>query len=424
MIATYDLSLVVFSFLVAILAAYTALKMTERVSFSPRHTARFWLLGGSIAMGVGIWAMHFIGMLAYRLPIDVGYDEPLTILSLLIAIAVSSFALWSVSGPQLPMSRLFNGALWMGVGIAAMHYTGMSAMSMSPAVQYDGLWFAISLIIAFLSALLALWLAFKLRKNTRHVKLVRFLASVVMGAGISGMHYSGMHAAQFAEGSICLAVNGVTQEWLAIMVIIITFAVLSIALLTALLEVKFELYSEKMYQANQELRQMVLYDHLTGLPNRSLLADRIEQAMLKAKRNQHNFAVLFLDLNGFKKVNDTLGHHIGDLLLIEVSKRLANTVRAQDTVARLGGDEFIILIDQCSRREAAVVAEKLLVVVEQSYLLDDRTVDVAASIGIAYYPDDGQNGHTLMVNADMAMYASKHDGHNGYTFYEASLAGV
>jgi diguanylate cyclase (GGDEF)-like protein len=423
-IATYDLSMVVFSFLVAILAAYTALKMTERVSFSPRHTARFWLLGGSIAMGVGIWAMHFIGMLAYRLPIDVGYDEPLTILSLLIAIAVSSFALWCVSGPQLPLSRLLNGALWMGVGIASMHYTGMSAMSMSPAVQYDGLWFAISLIIAFLSALLALWLAFKLRKNTRHVKLVRFLASVVMGAGISGMHYSGMHAAQFAEGSICLAVNGVTQEWLAIMVIIITFAVLSIALLTALLEVKFELYSEKMYQANQELRQMVLYDHLTGLPNRSLLADRIEQAMLKARRNQHNFAVLFLDLNGFKKVNDTLGHHIGDLLLIDVAKRLANTVRAQDTVARLGGDEFIILIDQCSRREAAVVAEKLLAVVEQSYLLEDRTIEIAASIGIAYYPDDGQNGHTLMVNADMAMYASKHDGHNGYTFYEASLAGV
>jgi diguanylate cyclase (GGDEF)-like protein len=423
-IATYDLSMVVFSFLVAILAAYTALKMTERVSFSPRHTARFWLLGGSIAMGVGIWAMHFIGMLAYRLPIDVGYDEPLTILSLLIAIAVSSFALWCVSGPQLPLSRLLNGALWMGVGIASMHYTGMSAMSMSPAVQYDGLWFAISLIIAFLSALLALWLAFKLRKNTRHVKLVRFLASVVMGAGISGMHYSGMHAAQFAEGSICLAVNGVTQEWLAIMVIIITFAVLSIALLTALLEVKFELYSEKMYQANQELRQMVLYDHLTGLPNRSLLADRIEQAMLKARRNQHNFAVLFLDLNGFKKVNDTLGHHIGDLLLIDVAKRLANTVRAQDTVARLGGDEFIVLIDQCSRREAAVVAEKLLAVVEQSYLLEDRTIEIAASIGIAYYPDDGQNGHTLMVNADMAMYASKHDGHNGYTFYEASLAGV
>jgi diguanylate cyclase (GGDEF)-like protein len=421
MLATYDIPLVVVSFLVAILASYTALKMTERISFSPRHTARLWLFGGAIAMGIGIWAMHFVGMLAYRLPIDVGYDEPLTILSLLIGIGVSGFALWSVSGAELPLGRLLNGALWMGIGIASMHYTGMSAMSMSPGIEYDTFWFCVSIAIAFLASLLALWLAFRLRKNTPHVKLVRFLASVVMGLGIAGMHYAGMKAANIAEGSICLAVNGVTQEWLAVVVIIITFAVLSIALLTALLEVKFELYSEKMYLANQELRQLVLYDHLTGLPNRSLLADRMSQAILKAKRNKHHLAVLFLDLDGFKKTNDTLGHHTGDLLLIEVAKRLEMTIRAQDTVARLGGDEFIILIDMCTRREAAAIAEKLLEAVDQIYALDEYTVTVTASIGVAYYPDDGQDAHALMVNSDLAMYNAKHQGGNAYTFYEANL---
>lgn len=424
MLATYDLPLVVVSFLVAFLAAYTALKMTERISFSPRHTARLWLFGGAIAMGIGIWAMHFVGMLAYRLPIPVGYDEPLTILSLLIAIGVSGFALWSVSGAELPVSRLLNGALWMGVGIASMHYTGMSAMSMSPAIEYDTFWFVTSLIVAFVASLVALWLAFKLRKNTPYVKLVRFVASLVMGLGIAGMHYCGMQAAQFAEGSICLAVNGVTQEWLAIVVIIITFAVLSIALLTALLEVKFELYSEKMYLANQELRQLVLYDHLTGLPNRSLLADRMGQAILKAKRNHQNFAVMFLDLDGFKKINDTLGHHVGDLLLIEVSRRLESTIRAQDTVARLGGDEFIVLIDLCTRREAAIIAGKLVEAIERPYELESQNVNVTASIGIAYYPDDGLDAHTLLVNADLAMYSAKHEGNNAYVFYEANLAAI
>jgi diguanylate cyclase (GGDEF)-like protein len=145
------------------------------------------------------------------------------------------------------------------------------------------------------------------------------------------------------------------------------------------------------------------------------------QAILKAKRNKHHLAVLFLDLDGFKKTNDSLGHHTGDLLLIEVAKRLEMTIRAQDTVARLGGDEFIILIDMCTRREAAAIAEKLLEAVDQIYVLDEYTVTVTASIGVAYYPDDGQDAHALMVNSDLAMYNAKHQGGNAYTFYEANL---
>ncbi len=422
MLATYDLPLVIVSFLVAILASYTSLKMTERISFSPAHIAQLWLLGGSIAMGVGIWAMHFIGMMAYRLPIDIGYDMPLTILSLLIAVLSSSFALWSVSGRDLPLFRLLNGALWMGVGIALMHYTGMSAMSMSPGIEYDTFWFSTSLVIAFVTALVSLWLAFKLRKNIPNVKLVRFLASTIMGVGIASMHYSGMKAAHFAKGSICLTVNGVTQEWLAVVVIIISCAVLSIALLMALLDVKFARYTRKMYLANQDLRQLVLYDHLTGLPNRSLLADRMGQTILKAHRNHQNFAVLYLDLDGFKKVNNLHGYHVGDLLLIEVAKRLGGTIRVQDTAARLGGDEFIMMIDTCTRREAAFIAEKLLDVVEQAYELEEHVIMVSASIGIAYYPDDGQDVHMLMMNADMAMYAAKHDSSNAYAFYEVMTA--
>jgi diguanylate cyclase (GGDEF)-like protein len=362
--------------------------------------------------------------LAHRLPIEVGYDEPLTILSLVIAIALSAFALRIVSGKTLPLPRLINAALWMGFGIVAMHYTGMAAMSMSPGISYDTLWLILSMVIAFIASFIALWMSFSLRKTSRKIKRIRLLAAVVMGVAIAGMHYSGMYAASFATNSICLSVNGVTPEWMAIVVIIITVAVSTIALLTALLDVKFERYSKKMYLANQELRQLVLYDHLTNLPNRSLLADRMGQAILKSQRSHQNFALLFLDLDDFKEVNTTYSYEVGDQLIQEVARRLESAVRAQDTVARFGSDEFILLIDLCTRREAAAIAEKLLQAVEQPYVIASQVINITASIGIAYYPEDGMDAHTLLAHANLAMYRAKHEGVTAYAFYEVADEGV
>lgn len=426
LVATYDMMLVVVSFLVAMLASYTALQMAERITYAAKNAARFWLAGGAVAMGIGIWAMHFIGMLAFRLPITLGYDTLLTALSLVIAIAVSGFALWSVSGTDLPLRRLLNGALWMGIGIASMHYTGMAAMLMNPSISYDAGWFVISILIALGAALAALWLAFKLRKNTPHVRLIRLAASSIMGLAIIGMHYSGMHAANFPMDSICMAAgSGVSPEWLAILVIVVTLAILTIALLTAMLDARLESRTAKLAQslaqANQELKQMVLHDHLTKLPNRTLLEDRLSQAIHKAARNDGHFALMFIDLDGFKTVNDSLGHHVGDVLLMEISERLSSAVRAQDTVARLGGDEFVILADLTSPEDAISVAAKLLDSIAQSVWVDNNELRVSASIGIAIYPEDGKDRHELMVNADAAMYFTKRSGRNGYNFFEPSM---
>jgi len=424
--ASYDSALVVVSLLVAILASYTALDMAERINSTQEFGGRSWLVGGAVAMGIGIWSMHFIGMLAFRLPIVLGYDIWITLLSLLVAIIVSGFALWTVSRPELPLRRLIKSALLMGGGIALMHYIGMAAMLMNPAIQYDPLIFLASIMIAVVAAGAALWIAFHLRRNTPHVRLARASAAVVMGIAIVGMHYTGMEAARFPLGSICAAAReGVSPGWLAIVIVIATLSVLTIALLTSILDARLESRTAKLAvslaEANEELTQQVLHDHLTKLPNRTLLEDRLNQAIHQASREHGHFALMFIDLDGFKAINDSLGHHIGDLLLIDVANRIRSIMRAHDTVARLGGDEFVLLVDLKERDDAVTIADKLVTIINEPFHIQRHDLSVSASVGIAIYPEDGSTRHDLVINADAAMYHTKRSGRNGYHFFEASM---
>ena len=137
LIGSYSPALVLISLCVAILASYTALDLTGRIATAKGRAVHLWTAGGALAMGIGVWSMHFIGMLAFSLPINLGYDFAITALSLLIAVVSSGFALWLVNQPRLPAWQLAFGALIMGAGISAMHYTGMAAMRMTPGIDYD-----------------------------------------------------------------------------------------------------------------------------------------------------------------------------------------------------------------------------------------------------------------------------------------------
>jgi len=426
LIAHYDKLLVAVSLLVAILASYTALNMAERINSTQEYAGRYWLVGGAIAMGIGIWSMHFVGMLAFRLPIELSYDPWLSFTSLIIAVGVSGFALWIASRPVLPLQLLLRSAVLLGLGIAAMHYIGMAALLMAPGIEYNLWLFAASLAIAIAAAAAALWIAFRLRQKTPRIKLVRAAAAVVMGLAIVGMHYTGMTAANFPLGSVCMAVNnGVSPGWLAIVIILFTLAVLAIALVSALLDARLETRTAKLAlslaTANEELMQMVLHDNLTKLPNRTLLEDRLNQAIHKAAREQGHFMLMFCDLDGFKTVNDSLGHQVGDQLLVEVAQRICGITRAQDTVARLGGDEFVIVAELHHPDEALQIANKLIEVFSEPFQLQKLTLRVSASVGIAIYPQDGSTRHDLVINADAAMYHTKHCGRNGYHFFESSM---
>ncbi|MBX9410156.1 EAL domain-containing protein [Pseudomonas baetica] len=426
LIGSYSSTLVFISLCVAILASYTALDLTGRIATAKGRSVHFWTAGGALAMGVGVWSMHFIGMLAFRLPIDLGYDISITALSLLIAVLSCGFALWLVSQPKLPISQLAFGALIMGAGISAMHYTGMAAMRMTPGIDYDPALFGASLLIAVGASAAALWIAFRLRQHSPHVRLIRGGAAVIMGIAIVGMHYTGMAAAQFPEGSFCGAtLNGLKGNGLDSLVLITTLAVLSIALLTSILDARLETRTAELAHsltvANRELTQLALHDTLTGLPNRMLLDDRINQAMKKVHEQGGCFALMFIDLDGFKPVNDAFGHHMGDQLLREVGVRLREDLRSQDTLARIGGDEFVLLVRLTEPNDALGLAARQVGLVAQSFRVAEHDLQISASVGIALYPGNGRTAQELLMNADAAMYHAKGAGKNGYSFFDASM---
>ncbi|XYJ10113.1 MHYT domain-containing protein [Telluria sp. B2] len=241
LIGSYDPSLVLVSVLVAVFASYTALSVAGRVKQAHGYASWAWTAGGALAMGGGIWAMHFIGMLAFRLPIQLGYDLPLTVLSLLLPVLVSGMALWQLRAPTLTPRHLASSAILMGVGINAMHYTGMAAMRMVPGIQYDPLLFALSVLIAIASSAGALWIAFRLRQGASGAWLVQLAAAVVMGFAIAGMHYTGMAAAHFPMGSICLAANGwINPHNLALIVTAVIVGILLVALLVSVYDARLQ----------------------------------------------------------------------------------------------------------------------------------------------------------------------------------------
>jgi diguanylate cyclase (GGDEF)-like protein/PAS domain S-box-containing protein len=164
------------------------------------------------------------------------------------------------------------------------------------------------------------------------------------------------------------------------------------------------------------------HDFLTGLPNRMLLNDRVSRAITSAPRNGKKVALLFLDLDGFKHINDSLGHSIGDRLLQSITRRLADCVRASDTVSRQGGDEFIVLLSELAHSEdAAITARRMLTAVAETHSIDDHELHVTASIGLSIYPDDGRDAETLIQNADTAMYQAKENGRHSYQFFKAEM---
>ncbi len=171
-----------------------------------------------------------------------------------------------------------------------------------------------------------------------------------------------------------------------------------------------------------EMARLAQHDSLTNLPNRMLLADRLNQAIARARRNGTRVAVMYLDLDGFKHINDSLGHAVGDKMLQSVATRLVSCVRSSDTVSRLGGDEFVVLLSEISHAEdASITARKILTALVPAHSVDDTHLHITLSIGLSAYPDDGHDAETLIRNADTAMYQAKETGRNNYRFYTKEM---
>lgn len=477
MAGSYNLWLVALSIAVAVAASYTAIVLASRETDDQKL---FWMFFGSLSMGCGIWTMHFIAMLAFALPIPMSYDIFLTMLSLLYGVMASAFALWVIKHGAVHGGKLFLSALFMGGGISAMHYTGMSAMRMAPPIRYDPFYFTLSLLIAYFASLAALRMISGLRE-AKDGKWKRIGAALFMGAAICGMHYTAMLAAIFSPDSLCTAVPlKLDNASLAVSVALFTFLILGstvfvlvtepihsfwrlLALISAsqfaivnLLAVvlphdvsaeirtaanilllaifispvlwKMNMNGLLLEMEKERVQRLAHYDSLTGLPNRQLLLDHMKLAIAQAQRHERQAAVMFLDLDRFKSVNDSLGHSFGDLLLKEAAERIAVCIREGDTVARMGGDEFVILLheiggnqSESATQSAAIVAEKIRNIISIPFFLKDIEVVVTPSIGIAIYPSDADNASDLIKNADAAMYHAKGKGRNNCQFFASEM---
>jgi PAS domain S-box-containing protein len=263
-IGSYNYALVALSVLIAIFASYVALDLAGRVTAAGGWTRRVWLLGGAVAMGTGIWSMHYIGMLAFILPIPVAYHWPTVLLSLLAAILASVVALGVVSRPKMGASRAVAGSVLMGAGIASMHYIGMAAIRLPAICQFNSFLVVLSVVFAILISLAALWITFHFRDEKRGIGRKKLAGAAVMGAAIPVMHYTGMAAASFtpsgmpADLSHAVSISALGTAGIAA----VTFIVLGLALLTSWVDRQFaaqtlELQEQKLQRSETELRQLI-----------------------------------------------------------------------------------------------------------------------------------------------------------------------
>lgn len=417
---TWDSVLIGVSLLVAFIASFTALDSAGRVAVSRGWRARCWLTGGGIAMGIGIWSMHFVGMLAMKMPMIMYYDPTLTVLSLLVAIVAAILAIAQVmGGGKFTPRRWLCASAILSAGVVTMHYTGMNALLISPAPHWNFFLVISSIAIAFAASAAALWLAFHLRRGEKKLMLMRALASVVMGIAVAGMHYIGMAAAVFHPGSVMMH-HGISEQGLAAGVTIVTLAILSATLLVSMLDAQLHAarLASKLKQANHELSQLALYDPLTSLPNRVLLELQLDASIKRAQP----FTLMYMDLDGFKAVNDTWGHYIGDRLLIAVTERLRGQLDNEMLLARLGGDEFVLMVQKNDSSGAIALAQQLVHSIDAAFRLDRCSLRVSLSVGITFFPQHGLTRQELMFNADSAMYHTKHSGRNGWCLFEPAMS--
>jgi len=440
---SYDLRVVAASFFIASFASFVALDLASRVAARDRRVARRWWASGALAMGTGLWSMHFVGMLAYTLAIPLGFTAAMTFVSWLAGVTVAAVALGVASRRDMRWPHLAGGALAMSVGIVVMHYAGMAALDMAPGIAWNRTLVLASVVIAVAASAVALVVMHWFRRAERKRGL-QLAAALVLGAAVCAIHWTGMVAANFPPGSVCLSANGLHGDSLGMLVSVSSMLVLTLTLYTSAVDARMEsrtmrmaaslkTANDELQAANEALRQRALSDPLTGLPNRVLFEDRLAQACKRydraaaaarkstGGREVPRFAVLFVDLDGFKPVNDVLGHAAGDQVLQEAARRLRVTGRDNDTVARIGGDEFLLLAEGLGGvADATALADRFVKRLSRAFDADGRRVHVSASIGVVVYPEHGQR-EQLVIRADAAMYAAKRAGGNTRAVFEPRM---
>ncbi|MDF0584593.1 bifunctional diguanylate cyclase/phosphodiesterase [Bradyrhizobium yuanmingense] len=526
----HDWRLVALGGAVCLLASAAAISLFQRARATHGAGRLAWIALDAAVSGCGIWATHFIAMLAYGPGSTGAYNIPVTILSLMLAISLTFVGLSIAVASSRPVWIIVGGAI-VGLGVAAMHYTGMAALEMPARVDWIGSTVAASVLFGVIFAALALFVAAR-GDGIRHA----LSATALLTLAIVAHHFTAMGAVLLTPDPT-LAISGLSipPASLSFLTASAAVAIIAIALVAALLDRrakgelgrqqivldsalenmsqglcmfdadgKIILFNERYaamlrrtdvpltgrllvdvlreeqakgqwqgdadeffarlvadaregrtttdvvnrfgrsirvvnqpmqgggwvatfeditewLEAQAKISHMARHDALTSLPNRVLFHEQLEHGLRQTKSGDQ-LAVLCLDLDHFKDINDSLGHPIGDALLKAVGRRLESTVGEQDTVARLGGDEFaVVQIGRSEEIAARALAGRLVEVISAPYQIDDHQIVIGVSIGISLSPQDGSNPDELLKNADLALYRAKADGRGTYRFFETGM---
>ncbi|ELV3467126.1 putative bifunctional diguanylate cyclase/phosphodiesterase [Enterobacter asburiae] len=421
---SWDPVLIAISYLVAFIASFVALDSAGKIPLSSRKAALFWRIAGGVTLGIGIWSMHFIGMLSMQMPMMMSYDLWLTLVSLGVAVIASATALnIAVAGKKLSPFRLIFATAILSAGVVSMHYIGMAALMLDGSIIWDRRIVGLSVVIAVVASGTALWLAFRLRDKHKGVFINRIFAAFVMGAAICAMHYTGMSAAQFQEMAHTLP-GGIGELGLSIWVSVTTLCLLGVMLIISLIDShrRTSRLTDNLHQLNRQLELQARFDALTGLANRHQMDLRMQDCLRSALLSKKPFAVIFLNVDHFKRVNDTWGHSVGDELLIAVAQRITARLTREMTLARLGGDAFILLVPECDDDRLNALVTALLEDVRRPLSVCGHTLSTTISAGVSLYPQDGETLHELKLKADAALHRVKEEGRNGWAIYRAEMS--
>ena len=419
---SWDPVLIAISYLVAFIASFVALDSAGKIPLSSRKAALFWRIAGGMTLGIGIWSMHFIGMLSMQMPMMMRYDLWLTLASLGVAIIASTTALdIAVAGKKRSSFRPIVATAILSAGVVSMHYIGMAALMLDGSIIWDRRIVGLSVVIAVVASGTALWLAFRLRDKGFFIE--RLLAALVMGAAICAMHYIGMSAAHYPEMSHTLP-GGIGELGLSIWVSVTTLCLLGVMLIISLIDShrRTGRLTDNLRQLNRQLELQARFDALTGLANRHQMDLRMQDCLRSALLSNRQFAVIFLNVDHFKRVNDTWGHSVGDELLITVAQRITSRLSREMTLARLGGDAFILLVPECDDDKLNALLASLLEDVRRPLSICGHTLNTTMSAGVSLYPQDGGTLHELKLKADAALHHVKDDGRNGWARYRTEMS--
>ncbi len=517
----HDLRLVLLAALVCALSAFAGVTLLNHARRTDGPMQLAWVAIAAVSVGFGIWATHFVAMLSFNAGMPLGYNLPLTLVSMLAAMSIVGGAFWYATLAHRRSDALLAGAV-TGLGIALMHYIGMASLRVGGEVNWDPVLIAASVFLGMSLGAAALYVG--TQSNARGWRLA---GAGLLTLAIVSMHFTGMGAADLSNCFAVVDAADQTPVWLSIVVALVSILILLFAfggialdlrdrrraetetermrgladaavegllvckdgnivtanasfvqlvgvheggvsvrhladfigpaMVTALSErpnsaVETELTTaggqtlpievilrevdfggaphqaiairdlSARKQAESDIRFLAHHDVLTGLPNRASFSRTLEAEIAHARRHEQTFAVLGLDLDRFKEVNDLFGHPAGDLLLQRVGKALTAAVDGRGMAARLGGDEFAILLtDIGSPNRAGEVAEQIFEAFANANGSDISGPVISASVGIALYPDDGIDAEQLISHADTALYRAKQDGRGVYRFYESAM---